>query len=64
MKNFLRFCRNTFSKEENRRIVALSTFGRCLFGHYRFGWPQMAWGENRDFNNDLAMFDAPSLTSF
>jgi len=39
MKNFLRFCRNTFSKDENRKIAALSTFGRFLFAGYRFGWP-------------------------
>lgn len=64
MKNFLRFCRNTFSKDENRQIAALSTFGRFLFAGYRFGWPQMAWWRNNEFNDYLVMFNAPSPTSF
>lgn len=57
MKNLLRFCRNTFSKDENRKIAALSTFGRFLFAGYRFGWPQMAWWRNKEFNDYLVMFD-------
>ncbi len=57
MKNLLRFCRNTFSQDDGRKIAALATFGRFLFADYRFSWPQMAWWKDRDFNDYLARFD-------
>ena len=57
MKNLLRFCRNAFSKDEGRKITALSMFGRFLFADYRFGWPQIEWWGNKEFNDYLAKFD-------
>jgi O-methyltransferase len=39
------------------RFAALWRAGRVLFPEYRFGWPQIAWWRNADFNRYLDRFE-------
>jgi len=57
MKDFLRFIRNAFSKDETRKLNALSAFGRDLFPCYRFSWPEIDWWKNEEFNDFLERFN-------
>ncbi len=56
MKSCLRFLRNSLSADPSRRIVALHTFSKWLFGDYRLTWYQIAWWQDEDFNAYLRNF--------
>jgi len=55
--NPLLFLRNTFSRNDNRKLKALSSFGHHLFPNYRFCWPQIDWWNDPKFNNYLKNTD-------
>jgi O-methyltransferase len=56
MLDLLRFVRNSASAEPNRKVAALQTFSKWLFGDYRLTWSQMAWWSDEDFNAYLCRF--------
>lgn len=56
MKRFLRFVKNTLSKNEPRKTLALQAFAQWLFEDYRLTWPQLDWWHDVEFNAYLRKF--------
>jgi O-methyltransferase len=53
----LRFLKTILSDSELTRFEVMKRIGKWILPQYRFKWPQMAWWQDRQFNDYLKRFD-------
>jgi len=53
----LRFLKTILWDSELTRFEVMKRIGKRILPQYRFKWPQMAWWQDRQFNDYLKRFD-------